>query len=153
MGSNSMRVFIDTNIFLDFIQKRPVGVKEAKAIFMLSAQNAITLLVSDLSIANTKYATRKEISIDLFYETINAIRELFCVVPVGELAVDKSLALKAVDFEDALQYFSAEQASADCIVTRNAPDFYFASSVEIIEPKDFLFKYFPDIISLQTSAT
>ncbi|MBQ7509858.1 MAG: PIN domain-containing protein [Prevotella sp.] len=139
-----MRVFIDTNIFLDYIQMRSIGVKEARAIFKLSAENAITLLISDLSIANTKYSTRKEIPTDVFYETINAIRELFVIVPVGETAVDNSLTLRAQDFEDALQYFSAEQAAADCIVTRNTQDFYFASSVEIIEPRDFLNKYFPD---------
>ena len=124
-----MRVFIDTNIFLDYIQMRPVGVREATTIFKLSAENAIMLMLSDLTIANTKYSTRKVISLDQFYETINGIRELFSVVPIGELAIDKALTLKAKDFEDALQYFSAEQAGADCIVTRNKQDFYFASSV------------------------
>ncbi|MBQ8064822.1 MAG: PIN domain-containing protein [Prevotella sp.] len=144
MDRNSMRVFVDTNVFLDYIQMRPIGVKEAKAIFKLSAENAIMLLISDLTIANIKYVTRKDIPSEIFYETISALRELFSVVPVGEVAVDKSLALKARDFEDALQYFSAEQALADCIVTRNPQDFHFESSVEIIEPKEFLNKYFPD---------
>ena len=48
------------------------------------------------------------------------------------------------DFEDALQYFSAEQAGADCIITRNIKDFDFSSSVEALEPQDFLFKFFPN---------
>lgn len=139
-----MRVFIDTNVFLDYIQMRAVGVKEATAIFRLSAEDSITLLISDLSIANTKYTTRKDIPLQNFYETISGLRELFSIVPVGEKAVDKALALKADDFEDALQYFSAEQARANCLVTRNPQDFYFASSVEIIQPLDFLEKYFPE---------
>ena len=54
MDRNSMRVFVDTNVFLDYIQMRPIGVKEAKAIFKLSAENAIMLLISDLTIANIK---------------------------------------------------------------------------------------------------
>ena len=79
-----------------------------------------------------------------FYETIKGIRELFTIVPVGEKAIDRALALEPRDFEDALQYYSAEQAGADFIVTRNVKDFDFASTVKTLEPKDFLAKYFPE---------
>ena len=140
---NRMRVFIDTNIFLDYIQHRPVGFNEAVRIFGLSAKGDIDLLVSDLSIANIKYSTRKDIPLKEFYETIKGIRELFTIVPVGEQAVDHALAAETRDFEDALQYFSAEQAGADCIVTRNIKDFDFACKVETLEPQAFLSKYFP----------
>ena len=140
---NKMTVFIDTNIFLDYIQHRPVGFNEAMKILGLSAKGHINLLVSDLSIANIKYSTRKDIPLKEFYETIKGLRELFTIVPVGEKAVDRALALEPRDFEDALQYFSAEQAGVDCIVTRNIKDFYFDNSVETMEPGDFLTKYFP----------
>jgi predicted nucleic acid-binding protein len=96
-----------------------------------------------LSIANIKYSTRKDIPLKEFYETIKGLRELFTIIPVGEKAVDRALALEPRDFEDALQYFSAEQAGVDCIVTRNIKDFYFDNSVETMEPGDFLTKYFP----------
>ena len=139
-----MRVFIDTNIFLDFIQERPAGFKEAMKIIALSAKGNIDLLISDLSIANVKYSTRKDIPLDTFYETLKGIRELFLIVAVGELVVDRALAIEASDFEDALQYYSAVQAGADCLITRNIKDFVFDNSVETLEPKVFLEKYFPD---------
>lgn len=139
-------MFIDTNIILDYIQKRPEGFNEAVIIFGLSAKEYINLMVSDLSIANMKYSTRKVIPLSEFYETILGIRELFTIVPVGENAVDRALEIKTRDFEDALQYFSAEQAGADCVVTRNIKDFDFASTVETLEPIDFLKKYFPEEI-------
>ncbi|MBP5339462.1 MAG: PIN domain-containing protein [Prevotella sp.] len=141
---NSISVFIDTNIFLDYIQHRPIGFNEAMRLFSLSATGDILLLVSDLSIANIKYSTRKDIPLMAFYETIKGIRELFTIVPVGEKAIDRALALEPRDFEDALQYYSAEQAGADFIVTRNVKDFDFASTVKTLEPKDFLAKYFPE---------
>ncbi len=141
--SNKMTVFIDTNIFLDYIQHRSVGFNEARKIFELSAKDHINLLVSDLSIANIKYSTRKVIPQKDFYETIKGLRELFTIVPVGEQAVDRTLHLEPRDFEDALQYFSAEQVGADCIVTRNIKDFDFNGSVETLEPGNFLAKYFP----------
>ncbi len=141
---NRMKVFIDTNIFLDFIERRTAGVAEAYVIFGLAAKGAISMLVSDLSIANMKYSTRKTIPAPDFYKMIKLSRELFTIVPIGEQVVDRALALETRDFEDALQYFSAEQAGADCIVTRNIKDFDFASSVKTMEPRDFLAKYFPN---------
>ena len=74
-----MKVFIDTNIFLDYIQKRAVGFEEANKIFELAAKNCITMLVSDLTIANTKYTTRRIIPLKDFYETITDLRELFTI--------------------------------------------------------------------------
>ena len=59
----------------------------------------------------------------MFYEVINGMRDLFEIAPVGPHAVDRALMLRANDFEDALQYFSALQSGADCIVTRNKKDF------------------------------
>ena len=142
----TMRVFIDTNIFLDYIQQRPQGWKEAEVIFFLAINKDIELLVSDLTIANMRYVTRKEIPLEQFYAVMKGLRPYHSIVPVGEIAVDKSYSLETKDFEDALQYFSAEQAVADCIVTRNVKDFGFSSSIEILEPKDFLSKYFPEEI-------
>lgn len=140
-----LNVFIDTNVFLDYIQRRPVGFMEAYSIFSLAATNDIILMVSDLSIANSKYSTRKTIPIADFYAAIKSLRELFTIVPVGESAIDHALTLEAKDFEDALQYFSAKQAGAHCLLTRNMKDFYFASDIEVVGPKDFLVKYFPEI--------
>ena len=141
---NRKTVFIDTNVFLDFLEKRPVGVVEAFRIFGLAATGCIKMLVSDLSIANMKYSTRKTIPKSDFYRNIKLSRELFTIVPVGEQAVDRALALEARDFEDALQYYAAEQAGADCVVTRNTKDFVFSGSLEVLEPKSFLSKYFPN---------
>ena len=142
--ADKLQVFIDTNVFIDYIQERPIGFNEAFAIFELSAKELIHLLVTDLSISNMKYSTRKEITTADFYATIKGIRELFTIVHIGENVVDKALAIEAKDFEDALQFFAAEQAGAECVVTRNVKDFDFSSAVEVLEPKAFLSKYFPE---------
>ena len=74
------------------------------------------------------------------------MRDLFEIAPIGPNAVDRALVLRANDFEDALQYFSAIQSGADCIVTRNSKDFSF-SEIEVLTPSDFLAKYYPQQIS------
>ena len=137
-----MKVFIDTNVFLDYILSRQVGFVEANEIFMLSANYEIDLILSDLTLANVRYVTRRDFSNELFYEVINGMRDLFEIAPVGPHAVDRALMLRVNDFEDALQYFSAIQSGADCIVTRNVKDLAF-SEIEVLTPSDFLAKYFP----------
>ena len=137
-----MKVFIDTNVFLDYILSRQVGFVEANEIFMLSANYEIDLILSDLTLANVRYVTRRDFSNELFYEVINGMRDLFEIAPVGPHAVDRALMLRVNDFEDALQYFSAIQSGTDCIVTRNVKDFAL-SEIEVLTPSDFLAKYFP----------
>ena len=142
--ADKLQVFLFFYVFIDYIQERPVGFIDAFSIFELSAKEYIHLLVTDLSISNMKYSTRKAIPTADFYATIKGIRELFTIVPVGEQAVDRALSIEAKDFEDALQFFAAEQAGAQVIVTRNVKDFAFADTVEVLEPHDFLSKYFPE---------
>lgn len=136
-----MKVFIDTNILLDLLCKREKYVDDALALFDLAVDDKIELLVSDLTIANIKYITRKDIPTGRFYEIILALRPVLTIVPIGAGAVDRALCLKARDFEDALQYFSAVQASADFLITRNVKDYGFAQ-MEVCSPHDFLRKYF-----------
>ena len=135
-----IKVFIDTNIFLDILCKREQFVDDALSIFDMAVDNQIELLISDLSIANIKYITRKEIPIDKFYDLIKTFRPIFTIVPLGADVIDKALDLRANDFEDALQYFSAVQANADCLVTRNIKDYGFAK-MEVLNSQTFLAKY------------
>ena len=135
-----IKVFIDTNIFLDILCKREKFVDDALSIFDMAVDNQIELLISDLSIANIKYITRKEIPIDKFYDLIKTFRPIFTIVPLGADVIDKALDLRANDFEDALQYFSAVQANADCLVTRNIKDYGFAK-MEVLNSQTFLAKY------------
>jgi len=135
-----MKVFIDTNIFLDILCKRDLFVDDALSIFDMAVDGRIELLISDLSIANIKYVTRKEIPSDKFYDLIQTFRSIFTIVPLGAGVVDNAVSLRANDFEDALQYFSAVQAGADCLVTRNIKDYRFAK-MEVLDSKTFLANY------------
>lgn len=98
-----MKVFIDTNIFLDILCRREQFVDDALSIFDMAVDDRIELLISDLSIANIKYITRKEIPTDKFYDLIQTFRPIFNIVPLGADVVDRAISLKANDFEDYLQ--------------------------------------------------
>ena len=136
-----MRVFIDTNVFLDLLFRREGFLADSLRVFDLAVDGKLEILISDLSIANIKYITRKDYSVERFYEVMAAFRPVFTIVPVGEEAVDGAFALKAHDFEDALQYFSAAHAMADYLLTRNIKDYGFAT-MKVTTPSDFLASYF-----------
>jgi len=138
-----MRVFIDTNVFLDILYKREDFFVDSLKVFDLAIDEKIELLISDLSIANIKFITRKDFAVGKFYEIMSVFRPIFTIVPIGEFAVDKALALKSNDFEDALQYFSAVQANSDFLLTRNVKDYDFAS-MPVLIPSDFLKSCFPN---------
>ena len=57
----------------------------------------------------------------------------------NEQTVDQSPVSRFDDFEDALQYFSAERASVDVIITRNGKDFV-ASTIPVMTAGEYLAK-------------
>lgn len=130
-------VFIDTNVALDFLMRREAFYEEARAVMALGCNGYCKLYLSSLSFSNIAYIARKKFEGDSLYECLSEVRELVTVSGIGQETVDSSISLRAKDFEDAMQYFSALSAKVDCIVTRNVKDFSF-SEVRVLTPHDFL---------------
>jgi len=79
---------------------------------------------------------------EIVYRMLDELTDLFSVAPVSEKTIAGALALRWKDFEDAVQYMSATEADADCIVTRNTAD-YSTSAIPCMSPADFIV-YFND---------
>lgn len=131
-----MNLFIDTNVVMDMVAFRTPFAESAIRIFQMKDQGH-RLLVSDLTYANIVYSARKIMERDRLYDLLINLRQYLSIVGVGEEAVDKALHLRPKDFEDALQYFAAWLAAADCIITRNKKDFSF-SDIPVLTPDEFL---------------
>ena len=118
-----MKVFVDTNIIIDLLARRQHFEAAAK-LFSLADRKKIHLYVSSLSIANINYILSRSIGRD---KTLQAIRDLQLLVNITDLTGKIiQLALNDSnfkDFEDALQYYSAIEADAKIIITRNGSDF------------------------------
>lgn len=63
-----MRVFIDTNVFLDLLFRREGFLADSLRVFDLAVDGKLEILISDLSIANIKYITRKDYSVERFLQ-------------------------------------------------------------------------------------
>lgn len=132
-----MKVFIDTNILIDFLAAREPFAEEAMALFQLADNDEIELMVSDLTIINTIYILRRmHYGLSEIYDSLDNIRPLLTITSMGATVVDRCLQNRSDDFEDEMQYFSAIDANADYIITRNKKDFDFGDSA-VMTPQEF----------------
>ena len=131
-----MRVFLDTNVILDLIQRR-VGYDDAALIMQKSENGEYSLYTSSLSMVNIAYILRKYYRGESLYHLLEELGDIIGVITVSSEAYHKALQSRALDFEDAIQLFSAIESDMDCLVTRNAQDFIF-DKLPIYTPFDFL---------------
>ena len=131
-----MRVFLDTNVILDLIQRR-VGYDDAALIMQKSENGEYSLYTSSLSMVNIAYILRKYYRGESLYHLLAELGDIIGVITVSSEAYHKALQSRALDFEDAIQLFSAIESDMDCIVTRNVQDFIF-DKLPIYTPFDFL---------------
>lgn len=118
------KLLIDTNIIIDLLAKREPFYTEAAMLFTLADKQKLTLCVSSLSFANVNYILLQSKKAE---EAKQILRKLKLIVDV--LSLDEKIVGLALndnefrDFEDALQYYSAIESSAEIIITRNLKDF------------------------------
>lgn len=132
------RIFIDTNILIDFLARRGAFFIPAWSVVSLSKQGD-KILVSALSFATASYVL--ETHYKMSPETIKTLFENFVkacsITPVDSQTVNESIASSFSDFEDAMQYYSALCEGADLIITRNKDD-YNDALIPVYEPQEFL---------------
>lgn len=132
-----MKLFLDTNVVIDAVKLREPFVRAILPVFEMGKSGIHQLFISDLTFANVAYLTKKGLPLVAWYDLLYELRSNVQVVTIGEKCIDAALSLQAKDFEDALQYYSAQQAGADCILTRNKKDFTF-SKIQVWTPEEFL---------------
>jgi predicted nucleic acid-binding protein len=130
------KVFLDTNVVLDYYLDREGFSDDAEAILAYGYNQGCSLYVSSLTCANMAYIGRKKFPGEAIYAVLASLFEFAEIASVDSNAVKSAVTLQAKDFEDALQYFSAKAIGVDCIVTRNVKDFPF-SELQVLTPKDF----------------
>lgn len=134
-----IKLFLDTNILIDYLSRREPFFEPAALLFQLGKRGKCQLLVSSLSFATASfilqahYKLSHEAIITLFAKIVN----LCHITVVDEQMVKKALKSEFEDFEDALQYYSATNYKSDYIITRNKKDFSH-SQIEVLTPDELL---------------
>jgi len=139
-----MRVFLDTNIIIDFYAVRELYYRPAATLIDLAERKEIEIAVSATTFVNAFYILRRQLDTSALYRSMKLLADLCVIAPTDKQIIDKALSLEWVDFEDCTQSVSAESVKADVIVTRNVKDFQ-KSSIMVQSPIDFLNDYFSKI--------
>ena len=116
-------MLIDTNFLLDVIQERQPFEPVATRVWKLVEEGQIEGCVSAISFNNIFYIARRQVGPEKAMEAVRRVRRAFQFVPTDQYVIDRAIASKLGDFEDAIQAAAAVAAQVDLIVTRDAGDF------------------------------
>jgi predicted nucleic acid-binding protein len=118
------KVYIDTNIVIDLLSQRAPFYEEAAQLFSMADKNQIELSVSALTIANTSFTLLKQMNANKTKSVLRKLKLILKVLPLDDKIIDLALNDETfVDFEDALQYYTAIEGEQEIILTRNLKDF------------------------------
>ncbi len=115
-----MRLFVDTNIFLDLILKRE-HYRSALELLTACYNRTYHGVVADITLLNIDYiASKQDVDIHAFIATVV---DGFEVVGADNEICREALHLDNADFEDSVQYILAKTHTCDLIVS-NDKTFY-----------------------------
>lgn len=132
-----MVLLVDTNIILDVLLSRPEFVKDSSMIWKLCETEQANGYLSTLTYANMMYVMRKQLTPDQIEDVFRKLNLIFEFADFSPAVLERAVAMKWKDFEDAVQSATAESVHADYIVTRNLKDF-MKSKVIAFTPAELL---------------
>lgn len=139
-----MKVFLDTNVIIDFYDRQGEFYYPAAILFDLAIKGKIQMLVSATTFVNAFFILRKSYRQEDLYKSMNGLASLCEITGISGDMIRKCLEEDCRDFEDRVQYESALCYQADVIVTRNVKDFEdFAQKVQT--PSVFLDEFLPQM--------
>ena len=130
------KLFLDTNIVIDVLERREPFCHDAVRLFTMAYNRQVQLFVSPMTYATASYLLHKHGSAGV-RSLLSNLRQLCRITTVNERITDDALASQFDDFEDALQYYSALKSNVNFIITRNAKDFK-QSSVPVMSAAEYL---------------
>ncbi|MDR0792721.1 MAG: PIN domain-containing protein [Chitinophagaceae bacterium] len=131
------RLFVDTNIVIDLLQKREKFYEEAQELFTLADRKKVKLFISSLTIANVHFLLSKHYNSNDARKILAKFKTLTTVLPLDDKIIELALTSNLKDFEDAIQYYTAIENNTDMIITRNKKDFK-KSQIPVLTAKEYL---------------
>jgi len=132
-----MKLFVDTNVVIDFLGQREPFAKDAAVVFDMHLKGMVQIAISSLTVVNCAYILRKEFSKEIMLEKVKWLCENLFVTPIDKECLVNASQENYKDFEDAVQYMSAMSFNPDLIITRNVKDFK-ELSFAVLTPSEFV---------------
>ncbi|CAC5339958.1 MULTISPECIES: type II toxin-antitoxin system VapC family toxin [Planktothrix] len=128
-----MRVLIDTNVVLDFLQEREPFVDDAAKIFAKIDAGELEGFISAITITNIYYIIRKVSGKITAQDAIAQIMTDLHICAVDREILEQAITLNFQDFEDAVQCACGIANEVDAIITRD-PSGFVNAGILVIPP-------------------
>jgi predicted nucleic acid-binding protein len=137
-----MRIFLDANIIVSSLNKEYPLYQYSSRLLSLAGYKNFIVCTSPVCLAIAFYFAEKKHGTAGARYRIGILLDHIAITECGYKEARKAIMnKKALDFEDALQYYSALHAKCTCIVTNDAGNFYYADKIAIMAPEQFLIQY------------
>ena len=133
-----MKAFYDTNVLLDVLLERDPFYEHSARVWTLSEMGRLEGCISAVSFTNIFYIVEGTGDRDQAHRAVRTLAGIFAPTACDARVIRQAVDADMPDFEDAVQYFSALHAGADCILSRNAGDFPRRPEVPVLSPREFL---------------
>ena len=132
-----MKVYIDSDVILDYLYEREPFCTNSKIIIALIEKKIITGHISSLILWNIYYVLSKYLGGKKARKKIRLFRSLIEIIAIDGKIIDQGLNSNIRDFEDSIQYYAARSANVDFLITRNKKD-YPKTGLNIMNPDEFV---------------
>ena len=132
-----MKVFLDSDIILDFLLKREPFFIEALQLFILKEKEDFKLYTSAIIISNVYYISSKQFPKPLIKQKIKELASIIQIVDSTRQSIYQSFESDFSDFEDAIQYHTALESKCTFFITRNTKDFKKAKNIRVLTSSQF----------------
>jgi predicted nucleic acid-binding protein len=129
-------LFIDSDIIIDLLAQRK-NFKEAADLMKIISEKKVSAFTTPLVLANVDYIITKYSNRVKSKRAIKALRKRLNILPMNDMIVDMAIESDFSDFEDALQYYSAERHGIDFIITRNKKD-YAKGRIKVLTAQEYI---------------
>ncbi len=138
------KVYLDTDVILDFVLRREPFFLPAANVFQAGMEGKVLLLASAGSLKDVFYFAWKPIGSETAgsekrgRDVIRILIQTLEVCALDRRMWDEALASPMKDTEDALQFACAAQNKADFLVTRNLKHYAGAKHPQVVLPEILL---------------
>ena len=132
-----MKIFVDTNVVIDYLADRAPFAEDAEAVIDVCVSDNHEGAFSGLSVCNAVYILGKSIGRRAAELLLKEVATLIDILPIDPGDIKSNLGADHHDFEDSLQIAAARSWGADIIVTRDKTGFA-NSPIKVMTPAEFL---------------
>ena len=133
-----MKIFADTNIFIDILLDRKPFSKHSTLVYKLCENGLAEGHIAPITINNIYYICRKTHNIALIKEFLYKVSKDYTIAAMDSTTIEKANKLGISDYEDALQYAMALQSGSEYLITRNIKDFKNITHIKVLTPEEFI---------------